>query len=233
MENLSQAALDALVLLLSGDAALWTIIWTSVKVSTSAMLIATPVALLLAFILAFTRFPLRRALISLFNVLLAFPAVVVGLLIYMTLSRQGPLGEFRLLFTQTAMVIAQIALSFPILVAMAHAAFQAADRRAWETAITLGATPWRALGTLMYEIRFGLLASVIAAFSRIIAEVGSAMMVGGNILDYTRNITTAIALETSKGMFAQGIALGMVLLLIALVLNGSLSLLQGRGQVGS
>lgn len=232
MDNLTHATLNALTLLFSGDPALWKIIFTSLKVSCLAMLIATPVALSLAFALAFGRFPGRRLLVSLFNVLLAFPAVVVGLIIYMMLSRQGPLGDFRLLFTQSAMVIAQVVLSFPILVAMGHAAFQAADRRAWETAITLGASPARAVFSLMYEIRFGLLASVIAAFSRIIAEVGSAMMVGGNILDYTRNITTAIALETSKGMFAQGIALGMVLLLIALVLNGTLSLLQGRGQVG-
>ncbi|OUD14119.1 ABC transporter permease [Thioflexithrix psekupsensis] len=230
MDNLIHTARDALFLLFSGDAALWTIVLTSLKISLLAMFIATPVALLLAFVLAFNDFWGRRFIISCFNISLAIPTVVVGLLIYMLLSRQGPLGDFRLLFTQTAMVIAQVALSFPVLVAMGHVACQAADRRAWETAITLGASPWQALFTVMYEIRFGLLASVIAAFSRIISEVGSAMMVGGNILDYTRNITTAIALETSKGMFAQGVALGIVLLLIALVLNGLLSLLQGQGQ---
>ncbi len=112
---------------------------------------------------------------------------------------------------------------------MSHSAIQAADRRAWETAITLGAKPWQAMLTLMYEVRFGLIAALVAAFGRIIAEVGSAMMVGGNILDYTRNIPTAIALETSKGEFAQGIALGLVLLLLALILNFALTFLQGKG----
>jgi tungstate transport system permease protein len=230
MNNLINASQEALFLLFSGDMALWTIVLTSLKISILAMVIATPVALLVAFVLAFSDFWGRRFIISFFNISLAIPTVVIGLIMYMLLSRQGPLGDFRLLFTQTAMVMAQVALSFPVLVAMGHVACQAADRRAWETAITLGASRWQAILTVMYEVRFGLLAGVIAAFSRIISEVGSAMMVGGNILDYTRNITTAIALETSKGMFAQGIALGMVLLLIALVLNGLLSLLQGHGQ---
>jgi len=128
------------------------------------------------------------------------------------------------------MIVGQIILCLPLLVAMSHAALQAADRRAWETTVTLGARHWqKAMLTLMYEVRFGLIAAVVAAFGRIIAKVGSSMMVGGNILNYTRNIPTAIALETSKGEFAQGIALGLVLLLLALVLNFSLSLLQGKG----
>ena len=114
---------------------------------------------------------------------------------------------------------------------MAHAVFQGADRRAWETALTLGASPWRALLTLIHELRFGLLAAVVAAYGRIIAEVGSSMMVGGNIRNVTRNIPTAIALETSKGEFAQGIALGLVLLLMALVLNFAVGVFQGTGEM--
>jgi tungstate transport system permease protein len=129
------------------------------------------------------------------------------------------------------MVIGQFVLAMPILVAMGHSAIQAADRRAWETALTLGAPPWRAMLTLMYEVRFGLMAAVIAAFGRIIAEVGSSMMVGGNILNYSRNIPTAIALETSKGEFAQGIALGFVLLFLALGLNFALAFIQGKGNL--
>ncbi len=231
MQSLAEANKEALLLLLSGDRELWTVIGISFSVSLRAILTAAPVALVIAFVLAHVRFPGRRLLISTFNTLLALPAVVVGLLVYMLLSRAGPLGEWRLLFTQDAMVIGQFILCLPILIAMGHSAIQAADRRAWETAITLGATPWRAMLTLMYEVRFGLFSAVIAAFGRIIAEVGSSMMVGGNILNYTRNIPTAIALETSKGEFAQGIALGIVLLGLALMLNFALTFFQGRGEL--
>ena len=231
MERLSEATLHALQLLLSGDPALWDIVGVSFRVSVTALLLATPPALLLAALLAFARFPGRRLLVSLFNTLLAVPAVVVGLTFYLLLSRAGPLGEWRLLFTQSAMVIGQISLALPIVVAMAHSALQEIDPRAWETARTLGAGPLRAAALLMAEVRYALLASVIAAFGRIIAEVGSAMMLGGNILGYTRNITTAIALETSKGAYAQGIALGMVLLLLAFTLNAGLHWMQGRSRL--
>ncbi len=230
MDRLSDAISEALVLLLSGDRALWEIVGISFRVSGMAIVIATPVALLTAFALAYGRFPGRRLLISTFSTLLSVPAVVVGLTFYILLSRQGPLGDWRLLFTQSAMVIGQIALCFPILVAMGHSALQAADRRAWETARTLGASPLRALFTVMNEVRFGLLAALLAAFGRIIAEVGASMMLGGNILHYTRNIPTAIALETSKGQFAQGVALGIVLLALAFTLNAVLQHIQGRGQ---
>jgi len=229
MEELAAANRQALALLLTGDRELWTIVAISFSVSLRAILIAAPIALGSAFLLAHMRFPGRRLLISACNTLMALPAVVVGLTVYMLLSRSGPLGDLRLLFTQTAMILGQIILCLPLLIAMSHSAIQAADRRAWETAITLGAKPWQAMLTLMYEVRFGLIAALVAAFGRIIAEVGSAMMVGGNILDYTRNIPTAIALETSKGEFAQGIALGLVLLLLALILNFALTFLQGKG----
>ena len=230
METLGNATSNALFLLISGDAELWQIVAISFQVSITAILIATPPALLTAFVLAYGRFPGRRVLISLFSTLLSIPAVVIGLTLYLLLSRQGPLGEWRLLFTQTAMILGQIALSFPILVAMGHSALQSADRRAWETALTLGANPLRAVATVMWEVRFGLLAALLAAFGRIVAEVGASMMLGGNILNYTRNIPTAIALETSKGEFSQGIALGIVLLALAFTLNALFYHLRGRGQ---
>jgi tungstate transport system permease protein len=131
------------------------------------------------------------------------------------------------------MIIGQIVLAFPLLVAMAHTALQAADRRAWETARMLGASKIRAIWTLMYEVRFGLMSALLASFGRIIAEVGASMMLGGNILHYTRNIPTAIALETSKGEFAQGIALGLVLLLLAFILNLLLHYFQGKGHIAA
>jgi len=233
MDSLYQTSLSALWLLITGDNGIWEIIGISFSVSFSAILIATPPALLIAFLLAFFNFRFRRVLISLFNTFMSVPAVVIGLTLYLLLSRSGPLGDLRLLFTQQAMIIGQIALSFPLLVAMAHASFQAADKRAWETAITLGAKPWRAFFTLMHEIRFGLIATVVAGFGRIIAEIGSSMMVGGNILHATRNIPTAIALETSKGEFAQGIALGIILLALSLGLNIAISVVQGRGELQS
>lgn len=224
---------EALALLLRRDDELWEIIGISFRVSLGAIAIAIPPAVLVAFLLAHLEFPGRRILISLFNTLLSLPAVVVGLTVYLLLSRQGPLGDWRLLFTQSAMVIAQIVLSFPILVAMGHAAFQAADQRAWETARMLGISKPRAFAMVVREVRFGLLAAILAGFGRIIAEVGASMMVGGNILHHTRNIPTAIALETSKGNFAQGIALGIVLLVMAFILNLSLQYFQGRGKLSA
>ena len=186
-----------------------------------------------AFLMAHLRYPGRRAMIAGFSAMQSIPAVVIGLTVYLLLSRSGPLGDLKLLFTQTSMVIGQALLALPLLVALSHAAFQAADRRVWETSVTLGARPVRAFLTLVHEVRFGLIAALIAGFGRIIAEVGCSMMVGGNILGYTRNIPTAIALETTKGEFAQAIALGMVLLVMALLLNGMLAFFQGRGVMSS
>lgn len=230
MGHLGDATGSALALLFSGNTELWEIIGISFRVSFVAIAVATPPALFAAFVLAYVRFPGRRLLISINSTLLSVPAVVVGLTLYILLSRQGPLGEWKLLFTQSAMVLGQIVLAFPILVAMGHSTLQSVDKRAWETARTLGAGPMRAFTTLMHEARFGLMAALFAAFGRIIAEVGASMMLGGNILHYTRNIPTAIALETSKGEFTQGIALGIVLLAMAFTLNALLQNVQGRGQ---
>jgi tungstate transport system permease protein len=230
MASIADSTIQAVTLLFGGDPDLWEIIGISFKVSLTAIVLATPVAVGIAFLLAFGRFPGRRLLITTFNTLLSFPAVVVGLTFYILLSRQGPLGDWQLLFTQPAMVIGQMALALPILVAMGHSSLQATDRRAWETARTLGAGRLRSTLTLMREARFGLFAALLAGFGRIIAEVGASMMLGGNILHYTRNIPTAIALETSKGEFAQGIALGLVLLVMAFLLNGLLQLVQGKGR---
>ncbi len=233
MQSLSSTTLDAIRLLFSGDPELWSIIVISFSTTLKAILIATPIAFVVGCLLGMLRFPGRWALISLFNSLLSVPTVVVGLLLYILLSRSGPFGDLRLLFTDTAMVIGQIVLAFPVLVAMSLASFKAADRSAWETARTLGAPTWRAFITLMFELRYGLAAASIAAYGRIISEVGCSMMIGGNILNHTRNIPTAIALETSKGEFSQGIALGLVLLLMALGLNIAITLLQRRSEVPS
>jgi tungstate transport system permease protein len=231
MNSLWDATQQALTLLLSGDTALWKIVGISFSVSLRAILFTTPLALVCAFLLAYVRFPGRQLVLSLFNTLLSVPVVVIGLTLYLLLSRSGPLGDLHLLFTQSAMITGQVLICFPLLVVLCHAAISAADRAAWETALTLGASVPRALITVLYEVRFGLLAAVISGFGRIVGEVGSSMMVGGNILNFTRNIPTAIALETSKGTFAEGIALGIVLLTLAFALNLGLSLTQRREAV--
>ena len=225
--QLIQAVQDAFALLLSGDAALWKIIWLSVKTTLLALFIATPVAVACGYAIASHAFTGRRVLIWLAQVSLSLPTVLIGLLLYLLLSRRGPLGDLGWLFSQTGIVAGQVVIALPVLVAFTLAAVQAADVRLAETAITLGASRWRVMLTILHEVRFGVMAAVINGFGRVISEVGCAMMVGGNIAGETRTITTAIALETSKGEFAQGIALGIVLVSIALVINAGLMLLQG------
>ena len=231
MDTLLASTAEAFRLLFSGNPEIWEIVAISFRVSTLAILAAVPPALLIAFVLAYGQFPGRRLLISIFNTFLSIPAVVIGLTLFIVLSRQGPLGDFRLLFTQSAMAMGQFLLCLPILVCMTHVALQASERAAWETARTLGANLWQAFFTVLYEIRFGLMAALLAGYGRIISEVGASMMLGGNIAHYTRNIPTAIALETSKGAFAEGIALGVVLLSLAFLVNGLLQYVQGRGSI--
>ncbi|CAG9167272.1 ABC transporter permease [Cupriavidus pampae] len=228
--HLIEAIRGAFALLFSGDAALWQIIWVSVKTSTVALLIATPVAILIGYAIAAHKFRGKRIVIWLTQASLSLPTVMIGLLLYLLLSRQGPLGSLQWLFTQSGVVFGQALIATPVLVAFTLAAVQAADVRIAETAITLGASRWRTMFTVLHEVRFGVMAAIINGFGRVIAEVGSAIMVGGNIEGQTRTITTAIALETSKGEFAQGIALGIVLLAIALIINALLMVLQGDVQ---
>jgi tungstate transport system permease protein len=225
--HILQAIRDALQLLLSGDAALWQIIWISLKTTLLALILAAPLAVFAGYTLASFRFPGRRALIGFAQVSLSMPTVVIGLLLYLMLSRQGPAGSLQWLFTQTGIVAGQVLIALPVLVAFTLTAVSATDKRVAETAVTLGARPWRVMWTVLFEARFGVMAAVITGFGRVISEVGCAMMVGGNIEGETRTITTAIALETSKGEFAQGVALGLVLVLLALLINAGLMLVQG------
>ncbi|TFW33458.1 ABC transporter permease [Massilia horti] len=218
----------AFVLLLTGDPALWGIVWVSVKTSTLGLLLATPPAVVLGYLIAMHRFTGRRIVIWLAQAALSLPTVLVGLLLYLLLSRHGPMGSLQWLFTQPGMVAGQMIIALPVLLAFTLAAVQAADPRYAETAIAHGASRWRVMGTLLHEVRFGVMVAVISGFGRVISEVGCALMVGGNIEGATRTITTAIALETSKGEFAQGIALGIVLVTVALLMNGVLMLLQGE-----
>ena len=224
---LLDATRRAFALLFTGDAALWDIVWVSLKTGMLGLLLAAPPAVLAGYLVAMHRFPGRRLVIWLAQAALSLPTVLIGLLLYLLLSRHGPLGDLRWLFAQPGVVFGQCVVALPVLVAFTLAAVQAVDPRYAETAISLGATRWRTMGRVLHEARFGVMAAVLSGFGRVISEVGCALMVGGNIEGQTRTMTTAIALETSKGDFAQGIALGIVLVTIALLMNGALMLLQG------
>ncbi|MEI6737070.1 MAG: ABC transporter permease [Pseudomonadota bacterium] len=220
---------EALRLLLTGDTTLWGIVWISLRVSLLALLIAMPPAVATGFLLATVAFPGRRVVVVVLQSFLSFPTVVVGLVLYVLLARSGPLGEMDLLYSQAAMIIGQAIIAFPVLAAFTLASVQGADQIVHETAISLGASPTRAAMTTLFEVRFAVMAGLFNGFGRVISEVGCAMMVGGNIAGTTRNIPTAISLETAKGEFAQGIALGIVLIVLAMLINGIFHLLQGEG----
>jgi len=230
--NLLEPTRRAFDLLLSGDPRLLKAIWLSFWTSLVAIALIAPPAIALGFLLARRRFPGQRAVVVLVQALLSFPTVVIGLLLYLLLSRRGPLGDFGLLFTPSAIVFGYMMLAFPILVVFTLSAVQGADPRVYETARCLGAGRLRASATTLWEVRFGVLAAVVNGFGRVVSEVGCAIMLGGNIEGLTRNIPTAIALETSKGDFPQGIALGMVLMAVAIFVNVLLAVLQGRGGLG-
>jgi len=218
----------AISLILSFDREVFNTVWTSLYTSTVAILLAAAVGVPFGTFLGLGRFAGRRAVLTLLNTLMALPTVVVGLVLFGLFSRQGPLGSWGFLFTPWAMIAGQMVLATPIVANYTVAAVAGADPRIMTTALTLGASRLRAMRQLLLETRFGIIAAIVAGFGRVIAEVGVAMMLGGNIRGYTRTMTTAIALETSKGEFAFGLALGIVLLTVALVVNLFLNLLQQR-----
>src|ERR1051326_8779060 len=195
---LLDATQQAFLRLAGGDRELWTIVWVSLRVSLLALALATPFAIAMGFWIASHRFAGRRFAIVALQGLLSFPTVVVGLILYLLLSRSGPLGPWHLLFTQDAMIIGQAVIAFPVLAAFTLAAVTGADPRLRETAVSLGAGPLRSAVRSLYEVRVAVIAGVLNGFGRVISEVGCSMMVGGNIAGLTRNIPTAIALETSK-----------------------------------
>ena len=194
-------------------------IWVSLKTSGLAALIASFLAVPAALFLAGTDFRGKRAILLINQTWMAAPTVVIGLLFYFLLGRSGPLGRFGLLYTQTAMTIGQIFLILPLIIGFSYTALRQVDRRARLTALTLGASRCQAGWVVLREAKFALLVAVLAGFARAVSEVGIAMMLGGNIRNATRNITTAIALETAKGEFSNGVVLGAILLVITLGIN--------------
>ena len=209
----------ALRLIAGADPELRRIVALSLEVSLSAALLACAAGLPLGAWLAVRRFPGRRAVIVSLNALLGLPSVVVGLLVYLMLSRAGPLGSLGILFTPTAIVIAQTLLVLPIVAAMARQMVEDAWGEYREQLTSLGVSPARAVPTLLMDLRFSLLTVVLLGFGRAASEVGAVMIVGGNIEGFTRVMTTAIALETSKGDLPLALALGAVLIGVVLALN--------------
>jgi tungstate transport system permease protein len=228
LDFLLDSLIQALQLILSYNPEVYHTVWTSLYVSSIAIILGSLLGVPAGLIIGICQFPGKRTVITLLNTLMALPTVVVGLVCYGFFSRMGPLGSWGLLFTPWAMVVGQVILATPIIANYTLGALSAADGRIMPTALTLGASSFQSSLQLLQEIRFGAMAAIIAGFGRVIAEVGVAMMLGGNIRGYTRTMTTAIALETSKGEFAFGLALGLFLMTVALLVNLFLNLLQQR-----
>jgi tungstate transport system permease protein len=224
VDDIGTALSTAVALVAATDPAVAQVVLLSLRVSLTAVALAALVGLPLGALLAVARFPGRHGVIVAINALMGLPPVVAGLLIYLLLSRSGPLGSFGLLFTPTAMVIAQAVLITPILAALAREVLEALWDEYEEQLRSFGARPWRAVPTLLWDGRFALLTVLLAGFGRAAAEVGAVMVVGGNIDGFTRVMTTAIALETSKGDLPLALALGMVLMAIVLAVNAAAQL---------
>lgn len=221
MNDITQAFLLALGLLTHLDPVLREIIGLSLTVSMSAVALATLMGLPLGAGLALLRFPSREVFIVLNNTLLGLPPVVVGLVVYLLLSRSGPFGVWGLLFTPVAMVVAQCVLVTPIIMALTRQQIEDLWIEYAEQLQSLGASRWQAIPTLLWEGRHSLMTCILAGFGRAIGEVGAIIIVGGNIDHYTRTMTTAIALETSRGDLALALALGLVLITLSMVVNGT------------
>jgi len=221
MNDLGTAASEAWTLISAGDPTLQDIVLLSLRVSLVAVAIACVIGLPFGALLAVARFPGRRGTIVLLNALMGLPPVVVGLAVYLMLSRAGPLGSLGLLFTPTAMVIAQAILITPIIAGLARQVIEDAWGEYREQLRSLGETRFGAAMTLLWDVRFSLVTLILAGFGRAAAEVGAVMIVGGNIAGVTRVMTTTIALETSKGDLPLALGLGLVLLAIVLGLNAT------------
>lgn len=225
MNYFADSLIAALALISSLDADIYQIVFTSVAISLAASAIAAFLAVPAGVAMALNQFTGKRLLQHILNTLMAMPTVVIGLLLYGMFSRLGPLGDWGLLYTPAAMIIAQAILIFPIMMNLTITAVNAADPRLVPTLRSLGARMVPMTIQVIRTTRLAILAAIIIGFGRAIGEVGAAMMLGGNIEGYTRTMTTAIALETSKGEFELGLALGIILLLIAFILNFVLSML--------
>lgn len=230
MSEIVEGFVQAVNLIVSLNPEVLEITRRTIYISLSATLIGTVIALPVAGLIASREFPGKRGLTYVIQTLYSLPTVIIGLLLFLLISSSGPLGQFHLLFTSTGMIIGQTILVLPILIGLTIAALAAIDPLVRDTLASLGATGTQQLFALLREARFALLAAVALAFGRAISEVGVAIMIGGNIRGFTRILTTAISLETGRGNISLSIALGIILLAIALVVNLGVNLLQGGGR---
>jgi tungstate transport system permease protein len=226
MGDIGSAFAEATRMIVAADSQLYEIVLLSLQVSLTAVAIATVVGLPLGAVLAIRRFPGRQVLLVSLNALMGLPPVVVGLVVYVLLSRAGPLGELGLLFTPTAMVIAQAILVTPIIAGLSRQVLEDAWHEYEEQLRSLGATPTAAAATLLWDTRYSLVTVVLAGFGRAAAEVGAVIIVGGNIDGVTRVMTTAISLETSKGDLPLALGLGLILVAIVFLINAAAQIIK-------
>ncbi len=228
MGYITEGFQKAVELLLTRDPETYSAIWVTLKVTSYSMAASLVLGVPLGFLLGFFDFPGRKFLRTLMHTLLALPTVLIGLLVYALFTKKGPLGHYGLLFTPAAIVVGQTILALPIVIALVASAIENLDQGLRLTLISLGANRRQLLFSTLWEARYGVLTASVTAYGRVLTEVGISLMVGGNIKWYTRTITTAIALETSKGEFTRGLALGLVLLLLAFMVNFGLMYLRRK-----
>lgn len=228
MGDLLKGLIQAIGLIFSLDSALYEIIWFSLYVSGVALLFSTLVGIPLGAFLGLKRFRGRRLTTALLYTGMGFPPVVIGLFVYLALSRSGPMGELGWLFTPNAIILAQVIISFPLVAGFTMAAVMGVDPNLRRQLMSLGATNWQATLAILTEAKVGVIVAIIAGFGAVISEVGAVMLVGGNIEGKTRTLTTAIVLETRKGNFDLAIALGIILLLLTFLINLAMIRLQGK-----
>lgn len=228
MTEIGQGLVQAIQLIVSLDPEVMEIAALTLRVSLTSTALATLFCLPLGGIIHFHRFFGKRALVNVIQTLFSVPTVCVGLLVFLLFSRAGPFGVFNIMFTPTAMVIGQMLLLAPILLGLTISALSGVGGKVKDTALSLGASDAQAIAVILNEARYALVAAVVMGFGRVISEVGIAVMVGGNIRGFTRVLTTAIALETQRGAMELSLALGIILLLLAFVVNIVLSLVQRR-----
>ena len=229
MDSILEGFKRALFLIFNLDLELLNIILLSLKVSGTALIISTIIGLPIGALAGLKKFPGRGFIMTILNTFMGLPPVVVGLFVYLLLSSRGPFGFMALLYTPSAIIIAQSILAFPIIAALSQSAIIKIDPVIKQASLTLGATSFQVTTAMIREARYGIMAGIIAALGRVMAEVGAILIVGGNIAGYTRVMTTTIALETDKGNFELALALGIILLLISLIINMALYLVQRRG----
>lgn len=228
MDILIDSLFSALLLVFSLDREMLAIVMVSLQVSCASTILATLVGVPTGFFIALRRFPGKRMVITVLNTLLALPTVVIGLFVYAFVSRRGIFGPLDLLYTQKAIVVGQVILIVPLVSALTIAAISRIDDRYRRTAMTLGADRMQTAKVILFEARFGITAAIVAAFGRVISEVGISMMLGGNIKGFTRTMTTAMALEYDKGAFSLAVALGIVLMTLSFGMNILFHFFQGK-----